>query len=300
MCRQLLEGPLSQDDRCNAYNPQRWRRLADLCIQQGRIDVAQQCAQSAGDLALSLLLISCTGDKPGLYAIAKQAEAQNQMNIAFLALYIAGDAEACLSLLQRCDRLPEAAFFSLSHIPSHVNSALQMWEEALRKDHHIAAELLANPQEYMSYFPGLEDALQLETSLEPLRSMTVAAKEYPKYQAMLESGTFDLQQLQEVGEVSEEVKEAGEVSEEVQEVAEEVQEDGNNPKDVADTNPQELETVSTDNQEVQENTEYPEKQVEQSDMDLSKDSEFDEIMEGNETPADDGDLDLDDLEREWN
>lgn len=89
MCRQLLEGPLSQDDRCNAYNPQRWRRLADLCIQQGRIDVAQQCAQSAGDLALSLLLISCTGDKPGLYAIAKQAEAQNQMNIAFLALYIA-------------------------------------------------------------------------------------------------------------------------------------------------------------------------------------------------------------------
>ena len=35
-------------------------------------------------------------------------------------------------------------------------------------------------------------------------------------------------------------------------------------------------------------------------MDLSKDSEFDEIMEGNETPADDGDLDLDDLEREWN
>lgn len=152
----------------------------------------------------------------------------------------------------------------------------------------------------MSYFPGLEDALQLETSLEPLRSMTVAAKEYPKYQAMLESGTFDLQQLQEVGEVSEEVKEAGEVSEEVQEVAEEVQEDGNNPEDVADTNPQELETVSNDNQEVQENTEYPEKQVEQSDMDLSKDSEFDEIMEGNETPADDGDLDLDDLEREWN
>ena len=255
MCRQLLEGPLSQDDRCNAYNPQRWRRLADLCIQQGRIDVAQQCAQSAGDLALSLLLISCTGDKPGLYAIAKQAEAQNQMNIAFLALYIAGDAEACLSLLQRCDRLPEAAFFSLSHIPSHVNSALQMWEEALRKDHHIAAELLANPQEYMSYFPGLEDALQLETSLEPLRSMTVAAKEYPKYQAMLESGTFDLQQLQEVGEVSEEVKEAGEVSEEVQEVTEEVQEDGNNPEDVADTNPQELETVSNDNQEVLENTE---------------------------------------------
>ena len=85
-----------------------------------------------------------------------------------------------------------------------------------------------------------------------------------------------------------------------QEVAEEVQEDGNNPEDVADTNPQELETVSNDNQEVQENTEYPEKQVEQSDMDLSKDSEFDEIMEGNETPADDGDLDLDDLEREWN
>ena len=290
----MLEGPLSQDDRCNAYNPQRWRRLADLCIQQGCIDVAQQCAQSAGDLALSLLLISCTGDKPGLYAIAKQAETQNQMNIAFLALYIAGDAEACLSLLQRCGRLPEAAFFSLSHIPSHVNGALQEWENALRKDHHIAADLLANPQEYTSYFPGLEEALQLEVSLEPLRSMTVAAKEYPKYQAMLESGTFDLQQLQEVGEVNEEVN--GEVNE----IDQEVNEEGevNIADTISNANPQGLETMSNnDNQEVAEITE---EQAEQPDIDLSKDSEFDEIMEGNETPADDGDLDLEDLEREWN
>ena len=213
------------------------------------------------------------------------------MNIAFLALYIAGDAEACLSLLQRCGRLPEAAFFSLSHIPSQVNGALQEWENALRKDHHIAAELLANPQEYTSYFPGLEEALQLETSLEPLRSMNVAAKEYPKYQAMLESGMFDLQQLQEVGEVEEEVG--------VNEVSE--ANEANNSENVGEANPQGVEAVAdNDSQEAGETTEELEKQVEQPDTDLSKDSEFDEIMEGNETPADDGDLDLEDLEREWN
>ena len=118
MCRELLEGVLASDDRSNAYNPQRWRRLADLCIQQGRVAEAQLCAQSAGDLSLSLLLLSCIGDKTGLYEVAKQAQQQDQLNIAFLALYIAGDAEACLKLLQDCGKLPEAAFFSLSHLPS--------------------------------------------------------------------------------------------------------------------------------------------------------------------------------------
>ena len=170
-----------------------------------------------------------------------------------------------------------------------MNGALQEWENALRKDHHIAAELLANPQEYTSYFPGLEEALQLETSLEPLRSMNVAAKEYPKYQAMLESGMFDLQQLQEVGEVEEGVDEVSEANE------------ANNSENVGEANPQGVEAVAdNDSQEAGETTEELEKQVEQPDTDLSKDSEFDEIMEGNETPADDGDLDLEDLEREWN
>ena len=76
MCRELLEGVLASDDRSNAYNPQRWRRLADLCIQQGRVAEAQLCAQSAGDLSLSLLLLSCIGDKTGLYEVAKQAQQQ--------------------------------------------------------------------------------------------------------------------------------------------------------------------------------------------------------------------------------
>ena len=269
MCQELLEGVLAVDDRSNAYNPQRWRRLADLCIQQGKITAAQRCAQRANDLSLSLLLLSCTGDRAGLYELSKQAKEEEQLNIAFLALYLAGDASACLQLLQDCGKLPEAAFFSLSHLPSHVTAAFEAWREDLRARKHIAAELLASPQEYASYFPGLDNALQLEQALEPLRQTAIAASEYLNYRAMVEGEGLDLSQLRQVGEVYEEEQE-----QEQEDVREEKEE-------------QEVE-------EVEENMEMNGEEQEEQEID----SEFAEL-EG-EIEDDGEDLDLDGLEEEWN
>ena len=285
MCRELLEGVLASDDRSNAYNPQRWRRLADLCIQQGRVAEAQLCAQSAGDLSLSLLLLSCIGDKTGLYEVAKQAQQQDQLNIAFLALYIAGDAEACLKLLQDCGKLPEAAFFSLSHLPSFVNDALQAWQEDLRSHKHIAAELLANPKDFGSYSPGLEAAQELEKALEPLHHMNVAACEYPKYCAMLEGEGLDLSQLRTVEQVMSEVAEevSGDAAEEV--------EGETTEGDVPEEERAHETVVETTEESVAQRTESGH----------TPDSDFDELMDGDVDLEGDGDdLDLDDLEKEWN
>ena len=208
--------------------------MADVCIQQGNIAAAQRCAQNADDLSLSLLLLSCMGDREGLYALSKQAKEEDQLNIAFLSLYLTGDAPACLQLLRECGKLPEAAFFSLSHLPSQVTTAFEAWREDLRSRKHIAAELLASPQEYASYFPGLEEAVQLEEALEPLRQTAIASSEYLKYKAMVEGDGLDFSQLRRVGEEQLEEEEQEEQEEELPDEEGEVVEEQETDSDFAE------------------------------------------------------------------
>ena len=278
----LLRGELRAADRADAYNPQRWRRLADLGITQGDVPLALTCAEQAGDLSLSLLLYSCVGDRAALAALAARAAAQEQLNIAFLALYLTGDVRGCIELLQAHGKLPEAAFFALAYQPSQIAQAFAVWQADLRAHHHVAAELIANPREYAQYFAGYEEALALEAQLAPLRAMDVKASEYPKYRRMVDGEGIDVSALESVrgdgkseevksGEVNEEVKEdvkSEEVKEEKEEVNEKVKED---------------ETVKTENAETETD---------------NVEEEFEAII-GSEEGTDDGDIDIDDLEKEW-
>lgn len=278
----LLRGELRAADRADAYNPQRWRRLADLGITQGDVPLALTCAEQAGDLSLSLLLYSCVGDRAALAALAARAAAQEQLNIAFLALYLTGDVRGCIELLQAHGKLPEAAFFALAYQPSQIAQAFAVWQADLRAHHHVAAELIANPREYAEYFAGYEEALALEAQLAPLRAMDVKASEYPKYRRMVDGEGIDVSALESVrGDVkSEEVKEdvkSEEVKEEVKEVKEE------EVKEEKEEEVKEDEIVKTDNPETETD---------------NVEEEFDEII-GSEEGTDDGDIDIDDLEKEW-
>ena len=288
----LLRGELRAADRADAYNPQRWRRLADLGITQGDVPLALTCAEQAGDLSLSLLLYSCVGDRAAMAALAARAAAQEQLNIAFLALYLTGDVRGCIELLQAHGKLPEAAFFALAYQPSQIAQAFAVWQADLRAHHHVAAELIANPREYAEYFAGYEEALALEAQLAPLRAMDVKASEYPKYRRMVDGEGIDVSALESVrGDVkSEEVKEE-EVKEEdvkTEEVKEEVKEEKEEEvkekvKEEMKSEEEKEETVKTDNPETETD---------------NVEEEFDEII-GSEEEADDGDIDIDDLEKEW-
>ena len=267
----LLRGELRAADRADAYNPQRWRRLADLCITQGDVPLALTCAEQAGDLSLSLLLYSCVGDRAALAALAATAQAQEQLNIAFLALYLTGDVRGCIALLQAHGKLSEAAFFALAYQPSQIAQAFAVWQADLRAHHHIAAELIANPREYASYFAGYEEALALEKQLAPLRAMDVKASEYPKYRRMVEGEGIDVGALETVAEKSGEVKEEEIVKEEVKE-----------------------EEIVKEEKEDMKETETEKEEPEQDNME----EEFEEIL-GSEEVEDNGDIDIDDLEKEW-
>ena len=278
----LLRGELRAADRADAYNPQRWRRLADLGITQGDVPLALTCAEQAGDLSLSLLLYSCVGDRAAMAALAARAAAQEQLNIAFLALYLTGDVRGCIELLQAHGKLPEAAFFALAYQPSQIAQAFAVWQADLRAHHHVAAELIANPREYAEYFAGYEEALALEAQLAPLRAMDVKASEYPKYRRMVDGEGIDVSALESVrGDVkTEEVKEEDVKTEEVKE---EVKEEKEEVKEEKEEEVKEDEIVKTENAETETD---------------NVEEEFEAII-GSEEGTDDGDIDIDDLEKEW-
>ena len=283
----LLRGELRAADRADAYNPQRWRRLADLGITQGDVPLALTCAEQAGDLSLSLLLYSCVGDRAAMAALAARAAAQEQLNIAFLALYLTGDVRGCIELLQAHGKLPEAAFFALAYQPSQIAQAFAVWQADLRAHHHVAAELIANPREYAEYFAGYEEALTLEAQLAPLRAMDVKASEYPKYRRMVDGEGIDVSALESVrGDVkTEEVKEEDVKTEEVKEedVKEEEEVKEEEVKEETEEEVKEDEIVKTENAETETD---------------NVEEEFYEII-GSEEGTDDGDIDIDDLEKEW-
>ena len=282
-----MRGELRAADRADAYNPQRWRRLADLGITQGDVPLALTCAEQAGDLSLSLLLYSCVGDRAAMAALAARAAAQEQLNIAFLALYLTGDVRGCIELLQAHGKLPEAAFFALAYQPSQIAQAFAVWQADLRAHHHVAAELIANPREYAEYFAGYEEALALEAQLAPLRAMDVKASEYPKYRRMVDGEGIDVSALESVrGDVkTEEVKEEDVKTEEVKEedVKEEEEVKEEEVKEEKEEEVKEDEIVKTENAETETD---------------NVEEEFEAII-GSEEGTDDGDIDIDDLEKEW-
>ena len=290
----LLRGELRAADRADAYNPQRWRRLADLGITQGDVPLALTCAEQAGDLSLSLLLYSCVGDRAALAALAARAAAQEQLNIAFLALYLTGDVRGCIELLQAHGKLPEAAFFALAYQPSQIAQAFAVWQADLRAHHHVAAELIANPREYAEYFAGYEEALALEAQLAPLRAMDVKASEYPKYRRMVDGEGIDVSALESVRgdgkseEVKEEVK--------TEEVKEEVKEEDVKTEEVKE------EEVKEEVKEEMKKEDVKEDEIVKADNPETEtdnvEEEFEAII-GSEEGAEDGDIDIDDLEKEW-
>ena len=58
-------------------------------------------------------------------------------------------------------RLPEAAFFARTYLPSEISRVVALWRESLAKTNKKASEALADPTEYENLFPGLRENFQV-------------------------------------------------------------------------------------------------------------------------------------------
>ncbi|KAI8053345.1 coatomer WD associated region-domain-containing protein [Syncephalis plumigaleata] len=118
-------------------------------------DAAWPIGSKANDFSGLLLLYTASGNADGIEKLARLAEEQGSNNIAFacwlqLALY---------HLLVKTDRIPEAAIFARTYMPSKVPELTKLWREYLVKaDKQKLANALTDPlEDDGNYFPDYAD-----------------------------------------------------------------------------------------------------------------------------------------------
>lgn len=111
---------VDQDHDSTDYQ-NKWRRLGDLALSQGNVELAQTCSERSGDLSGQLLLYAATGNKEGVCELAIRAANSGRSNVAFLAFFVTGQVEKCIKLLVDTNRVPEAVFMARTYMPSLIS-----------------------------------------------------------------------------------------------------------------------------------------------------------------------------------
>ena len=96
-----------------------------------------------------------------------------------------GKLEECLDLLIKSDRMPEAAMFARTYLPSKVSDVLPLWKTDLSKLSTKAAERLADPKDYENLFPKMKESLEIEQHLKAERQQLQPATSYKSHTVRL-------------------------------------------------------------------------------------------------------------------
>ncbi len=160
-------------------NEQKWLQLSDIATKQGDLKLVQECLTRAQSFGSLILLASASSDKQLMTTIGNQSRKNGQFNIAFLSNFVLGKLDQCLDILIENQRLPEAAFFARTYLPSQINRVVGLWREKLKQmNMERAAQALANPTDYENLFPGLVDTYKTEQFLKQ-QLTTQPARNYP-------------------------------------------------------------------------------------------------------------------------
>jgi len=148
-----------------AQSEHKWKQLADIATNKCDFDMAQECLHKAQDFGGLLLLATASGNAEMVQRLGDDAIGAGMNNVAFLTRFLSGDLNACLEILLSTNRIPEAAFFARTYLPSQISRVLKLWKVTLGQVNAKAAQSLADPEQYPNLFPGLADALKTEQFL---------------------------------------------------------------------------------------------------------------------------------------
>lgn len=125
----------------------KWKLVGDKALSAWQLDLAQEAFEKSKDLAALLLLYTSLSDRAGLQSLAQLASEKGQNNIAFAAYLQLGDSAACVDLLSKTDRLPEAAMMARSYNPSLVPGVVNQWRGELESQGKPkVAQIIADPE----------------------------------------------------------------------------------------------------------------------------------------------------------
>jgi len=140
----------------------KWKQLGDLALMCGEMELSKDCAEKANDLSGLLLMYSSYGDRESMTKLVTQARKVGKFNVAFVASYILGDVHQCVDMLLDIGRVPEAALFARTYVPSRISEVVQIWKKELSNISEVLAQSLADPTDHPEGFPNLELSLQAE------------------------------------------------------------------------------------------------------------------------------------------
>ena len=179
---------------------QKWKQLAELATSQARFDLAQQCLHEAQDHGGLLLLATAAGNTEMVGKLGMQADQAGKHNVSFLSYFMLGDLEKCLEILLDSERIPEAAFFARTYLPSEISRVVELWRAQLGKVNEKAGQSLADPkeslifkihlvlvnrfiiwlylQDYPNLFPDYQTSLQVQERLAAERKKVIPAADW--------------------------------------------------------------------------------------------------------------------------
>jgi coatomer subunit beta' len=138
----------------------KWKLIGDTALANWNFGLALEAWKRGNDLESLFLLYQTSGNAQGLEDLANLAQSKGDNNIAFSSFFLLGKMEPCLDILVATEKLPEAAFFARTHIPSRIGSVVTLWKESLVKQGKPkAAETLVSPEDSPQTFPDLPYAI---------------------------------------------------------------------------------------------------------------------------------------------
>ena len=140
----------------------KWKQLGDLALMCGEMELSKDCAEKANDLSGLLLMYTSYGDRASIEQLIVKARNIGKFNIAFVSSFILGDVHQCMDMLLEIGRVPEAALFARTYVPSRIGEVVQRWKTELSKISDVLAQSLADPSDHPEGFPNLSLALQAE------------------------------------------------------------------------------------------------------------------------------------------
>ena len=162
---QLGDLKIAYEIASEAQSEEKWKQLAELATAKSQFSLAQECLHRAQDFGGLLLLATSSGNAEMVSKLGQTASESGKNNVAFLSHFILGDLEKCLDVLIESGRLPEAAFFARTYLPSQISKVLPSWKETLTKVSEKAGQSLADPNEYKNLFPNFNKSLEAEQVL---------------------------------------------------------------------------------------------------------------------------------------
>lgn len=176
----LLDTP--DEDKDSTDTQSKWKRLSDQALKDTNLELCEAASIASNDFSGLLLFYSATGNYAGMEQLAKLATEGGKTNVAFVANLLTGHVEECADLLISTKRLPEAAFFVRTYLPSRIDEVVSLWKEDLSSVSETAAKSLAMPSENPKLFPNMDVALKVEEMFlgqrEASKAMGIPAADY--------------------------------------------------------------------------------------------------------------------------